>query len=71
MSMAIAVELAEVDRGAGFQIDDGGLAGIAPGVFRQQVGDRLIGNLELMIAERARHHSNPGSTRASLGLTRR
>ncbi len=69
--MADAFKLSEIDRCFGFQVDDGGLARMTSCVFGQQVGDRLIGNLELMIAERGGHHSNPGSTRASLALMRR
>ena len=55
------VEGAEADRGAGLEIDDGGLAGIAIPVMRKQLRDGTIGNAELMVAEHARHRLPPVS----------
>ncbi len=53
------VERAEADARASIEIDDRGLVRIARAIIRQQIGDRLIRDAELMIAEYVCHLLRP------------
>jgi hypothetical protein len=50
-----AIERAEIDRAFLIEIDNGELLRIAPAIARQQLGDRLIWNLRLMLTKHIRH----------------
>src|SRR5262249_58382707 len=50
-----AVKRAEADRDALIEIDNGELVRIATAILCQQVGDRLVRNLRLMLTKHIRH----------------